>query len=66
MKVDFHSHILPGIDDGARTLEEKIDLPQDFAEGIKSVTREDICDAAKKVTLDTIYMLSGDGSSEEE
>ncbi len=51
---------------GARTLEEKIDLPQDFAEGIKSVTREDICDAAKKVTLDTIYMLSGDGSSEEE
>lgn len=51
---------------GARTLEEKIDLPQDFVEGIKTVTREDICSVAKKVTLDTIYMLSGDGSLEEE
>ena len=26
MKVDFHSHILPGIDDGAKTLEESVQL----------------------------------------
>lgn len=26
MKVDLHSHILPGIDDGARTLEESVQL----------------------------------------
>lgn len=26
MKIDIHSHILPGIDDGARTLEESVQL----------------------------------------
>lgn len=26
MKIDFHSHILPGIDDGAKTLEESVQL----------------------------------------
>ena len=26
MIIDFHSHILPGIDDGARTLEESIQI----------------------------------------
>lgn len=26
MKIDLHSHILPGIDDGARTLEESVEL----------------------------------------
>lgn len=51
---------------GARTLEEDIELPQDFAEGIKGVTAEDIRQAAEKVTLDTIYMLSGNGENEEE
>lgn len=51
---------------GARVLEKEIDLPQFFAEKIKDVTKEDICLAANKVTLDTIYMLSGDGSAEEE
>ncbi len=50
----------------ARTLEENIDLPQDFAEKIKDVTAEDIRLAAEKVTLDTIYMLSGNGETEEE
>ena len=31
MKVDFHSHILPGIDDGARTLEESVQLVSEMA-----------------------------------
>ena len=26
MKIDIHSHILPGIDDGAKTLEESVQL----------------------------------------
>ncbi len=26
MKIDFHSHILPGIDDGARTVEESVQI----------------------------------------
>lgn len=26
MKLDFHNHILPGLDDGARTLEESVEL----------------------------------------
>lgn len=31
MKIDFHSHILPGIDDGARTLEEAVQLAEGMA-----------------------------------
>lgn len=31
MKIDFHSHILPGIDDGARTLEESVELVTEMA-----------------------------------
>ena len=26
MKIDFHSHILPGIDDGSRSVEESVEL----------------------------------------
>ena len=26
--IDLHSHILPGIDDGARTLEDSLDIAQ--------------------------------------
>ena len=28
--IDLHSHILPGIDDGARTLDESIDIVQEL------------------------------------
>ena len=31
MKIDIHSHILPGIDDGARTLEESVQLVSKMA-----------------------------------
>ena len=30
-KVDLHSHLLPGIDDGVQTLEESIDLISNFS-----------------------------------
>ncbi len=51
---------------GTRVLDEEIILPQDYAKKINSVTAEQIRSAAEKVTLDTIYMLSGDGSVSEE
>ena len=31
MKIDIHSHILPGIDDGAKTLEESVQLVSEMA-----------------------------------
>ncbi len=51
---------------GARPLEDIIELPQYFAEQVNLVTAEEIRKAAEKITLDTIYMLSGDGSVSEE
>ncbi len=38
----------------------------DAAEKIEAVTREEIIAAAKKVRIDTIYFLSGDGEEEED
>lgn len=51
---------------GTRVLDEDIILPQDYAEKINQVTADEIKAAAEKITLDTIYMLSGDGTGEEE
>ena len=31
MKIDFHSHILPGIDDGSKDIEESVKLLDDMA-----------------------------------
>lgn len=39
MKLDFHSHILPGLDDGARTIEESVALASAMKEwGFERVT----------------------------
>ncbi len=39
MKIDLHSHILPGIDDGARTLEESVELVSAMADwGFERIT----------------------------
>lgn len=51
---------------GARILEEKITLPQEYVEEINRVTAEEIKKTAENVTLDTIYMLSGNGDDGEE
>ena len=51
---------------GTRVLDEEIIMPQDYAEKINLVTADEIRKAAEKITLDTVYMLSGDGSAEEE
>lgn len=39
--------------------------PEDFIEEFKKVTREDIINAARQVTLDTVFMLEGTGDEEE-
>ncbi len=38
---------------------KKFLYPEDFIEQFKKVTREDIIEAAKSVTLDTVFMLEG-------
>lgn len=39
MKLDFHSHILPGLDDGAKTMEEAVELAAAMKEwGFERVT----------------------------
>ncbi len=38
MVVDFHNHVLPGIDDGAKTLEDSVAMLRNFIElGVKKV-----------------------------
>lgn len=40
--------------------------PEDFIEDFKKVTREEIINAAKDVTLDTVFMLEGTGEGGEQ
>ncbi len=47
----------------SQTTAKKFKTPQNIVEEIENVTAQQVADAAKKVTLDTIYMLS---SEEEE
>ena len=36
--IDLHSHILPGLDDGARTLEDAVDIARAAAaDGIRTI-----------------------------
>lgn len=51
---------------GARIFEEDITLPEDYAQNVRNVTAEEIKQAAQRVSLDTIYMLSSDGSLSDE
>ncbi len=51
---------------GARVFEEEITLPEYYAENIRKVTAEQIKAAAERVSVDTIYMLSSDGTLTEE
>lgn len=51
---------------GARVIDKEIILPQDYAEKINEVTADEIRAAAEKITLDTVYMLSGNGTDGEE
>lgn len=41
----------------AQVLENEIITPEDTVSGIETVTMEQVCEAAKKLSIDTIYML---------
>lgn len=41
----------------SQVLEDEIVTPESVAEGIETVTMEQVCEAAKKLSIDTIFML---------
>ena len=40
--------------------------PEEYAKLISAVTREQVIAAAQNVTLDTVYMLAGTGTQDDE
>ncbi len=50
----------------AQVLEEEITMPEDVVEGIEGVTMEQVCEAAKKLSIDTIFMLKAQEEAENE
>ena len=44
---------------------DEILTPDDMVNGIEQVTMEDVCAAAKKLSIDTIFMLSAQEEAEE-
>lgn len=50
----------------AQVLQEEIITPEDMINGTESVTMEQVCEAAKKLSIDTIYMLKSQEESEDE
>ena len=52
----------------AQVLDEEIVTPEDTVSGVEAVTMEQVCEAAKKLSIDTIYMLKAqeeEGSADE-
>ena len=48
----------------SQILEDSIISPEEMIEGIEKVTKDEICAAAKKVSLDKVFMLSANTDSE--
>ena len=44
---------------GTQTFDEKNQTPEEVIEKINNISREKVISAAKKITLDTVYVLSG-------
>ncbi|HOD03132.1 MAG TPA: hypothetical protein PKN28_07380, partial [Clostridiales bacterium] len=44
---------------------DEMKKPSEYAENIRKVTREDVIAAARRVTLDTVFMLKSSESGEE-
>ena len=45
--------------------DDEFETPTEYLDALLKVTREDVIESAKKVTLDTIYLLKADKSEEE-
>lgn len=50
----------------AQVLQDEILTPEDMINGIENVTMEQICEAAKKLSIDTIYMLKAQEEAAED
>ena len=50
----------------SQVLEEEIVTPESVAEGVEKVTMEQVCEAAKKLSIDTIFMLKAQEEAENE
>lgn len=48
----------------AQVLEDEILTPEDMMNGVEAVTMEQVCEAAKKLSIDTIYMLKAQEEAE--
>ncbi|HZK21979.1 MAG TPA: pitrilysin family protein [Oscillospiraceae bacterium] len=44
---------------------DELKTPEEYSENIRKVTREDVINAAKKATLDSVFMLKGTKNQEE-
>lgn len=51
---------------GGQMLDTDIITPEEYAKQISGITREQVIAAAQFVTLDTVYMLAGTGTEEDE
>lgn len=49
-----------------QVLDDEIVTPEDAVSGIEAVTMEQVCEAAKKLSIDTIYMLKAQEGEESE
>lgn len=50
----------------AQVFQDEIITPEDMISGVETVTMEQVCEAAKKLSIDTIYMLKAqDGEASE-
>lgn len=50
----------------AQVLADEIMTPEEMVKGIEEVTMEQVCEAAKKISIDTIFMLSAQEEAENE
>lgn len=50
----------------AQVLQDEIITPESMIEGVEGVTMEQVCDAAKKLSIDTIFMLKAQEEAENE
>lgn len=48
----------------SQMLQEEILTPEDMISGVEKVTMEQVCEAAKKLSIDTIYMLKAQEEAE--
>ena len=51
---------------GSQVLEDEILTPESLVGEIENVTMEQVCEAAKKLSIDTIFMLSAESGEGEE